>query len=104
MEINKTSGEIITLEEAKKYTQSYQKLYPNEKKAFYVGRDQLMKILENSECMGVRIYNGFNDEDSQSNKVLIGVNSNGDDMTEDVILEKLVPCPPICSGGTGGLS
>lgn len=102
MEINNTSGEIITLEEAKQYTHSFQKLYPNEKKAFFVGKENLLKILEQPDCLGIRIYNGYNDDENTSNKVLIGVDSNGDDMIDGIILEKLVPCPPICSG-SGGL-
>jgi hypothetical protein len=102
MEINNTSGEVITLEEAKQYTHSFQKLYPNEKKAFFVGKDQLLKILEQPDCLGIRIYNGYNDDEKVSNKVLIGVDSLGNDMEEGVILEKLIPCPPICSG-SGGL-
>lgn len=102
MEIKNTSGEIITLEEAKHYTHSFQKLYPNEKKAFFVGKEQLLKILEQPDCLGIRIYNGYSDDEETSNKVLIGVDSIGNDMEEGVILEKLVPCPPICTG-SGGL-
>ncbi len=102
MEINNTSGEVITLYEAKQYTHSFQKLYPNEKKAFFVGKDQLLKILEQQDCLGIRIYNGYNDNEKVSNKVLIGVDSEGNDVEAGIILEKLVPCPPICSG-SGGL-
>ena len=102
MEINESSGEIISLEEAKQYTHSFQKLYPDEKKAFFAGKENLLKILEQPDCLGIRIYNGYNDDEKASNKVLIGVDHKGDDMEEGIILEKLIPCPPICSG-SGGL-
>lgn len=102
MKINKNSGEIITLEEAKSYTHSFQRLYPQEKKAFFVGKDRLLQILEQPDCLGIRIYNGYNDDENTSNKVLIGVDSTGNDVEEGIIVEKLVPCPSVCTK-PGGL-
>lgn len=102
MDINTNSGDIITLDEAKQLTHSFQKRYPNEKKAFFVGKDKLQKILEQDGCIGFRIYNGYNDEESESNRVLVGVDEKGNDMIDGLILDRVIPCPPYCSG-SGGL-
>lgn len=102
MGINTSSGEIISLDEAKQLTHSFQRQHPNEVKAFFVGKDQLLKILELEDCIGIRIYNGYNDDESKENRVLFGVDSEENDMTDDIILDRLIPCPPFCSG-SGGL-
>lgn len=100
MSINSTSGEIITLTEAKNYTRSFQDLNPNQIKAFYVGKEKLLQILSQPDCIGIRIFNGHDTNEGVDNRVLIGVDSNTDEMSEGIILEKLVPCPSFCSANS----
>lgn len=96
MTLDKNNSEVITLEEAVKYTHSFQDKNPDSIKSFFAGSDKLMLILEQENCIGIRIYNGYNTEENRANLVLVGVDKFGEDMTDGVILEELTPCPSVC--------
>ncbi len=96
MSVNSDSGSVITLQDAKVYTSNFREKFPLEIKAFFVGKNNVQTILDQEECMGIRIYNGYDDVSGNLNQVLVGVNSFGKDITGGVIVEKLVICPPIC--------
>lgn len=96
MEVNKNSGEDISLQEAENYTKSYQRDYPNDFKSFFVGINNLNLILEQPDCIGLRIYNGYSENEKVKNLVLVGVGSDGEDLTNGVILERLITCPRWC--------
>jgi hypothetical protein len=58
-------------------------------------RDAVQKLLAQKGCEGLRIYHGRN-EDGGPAIVLVGVDGNGNDMTQGEILEVHYPCPPFC--------
>lgn len=89
------NGASITLSEAQTWTQNYQDDNPNATKAWLYDTSVLDDIITQSGCLGVRIYNAINDDD-EACLVLVGVDANGDDMTEGVILDKGSPCPHNC--------
>lgn len=95
MAIDANSGSVIDLDDAVKYVNAYRTKFPGETKGYFVGADKLALILE-SGCMGIRIYNGFDDDNLKTNLVLVGVDKSEKDMTDQVILERLVPCPSNC--------
>jgi hypothetical protein len=96
MAIDKDTAEIITLDEAIDFTQSFQTRNPDELKSFFVGINKLNLILEQEDCVGLRIYNGYNTNTQKNNLALVGVDEEGEDITNGVILEDLSPCPRIC--------
>lgn len=96
MEINRNSGEVISEEQAVSYTHSFQNENPNAIKSYFVGTDKLNRILEQEGCIGVRIYDGYNAETSKENRVLVGVDLEGEDISTGVIVEELSPCPTQC--------
>lgn len=96
MEINKNSSDVISLAQAAKYTHSYQKENPGTIKSFFAGSDKLNLILQQEGCIGIRIYNGYNEAEKRANLVLVGVDAMGEDMTKGVILQELTPCPNVC--------
>ncbi len=96
MTLDKNSSEVITLEQAVKYTHSFQEKNLDAIKSFFAGSDKLKLILEQEGCIGIRIYNGYNTEEKRMNLVLVGVDKSGEDMTNGVILEELTPCPNVC--------
>ena len=57
---------------------------------------QVQELLAQPGCVGMRIYKGRNDECMDSS-VLVGVDGDGNDMVEGVLLEFEVRCPPICA-------
>lgn len=96
MATDKNAGEVITLEEAINFTHSFQTRNPDELKSFFVGINKLNLILEQKDCVGLRIYNGQNTETRKNNLVLVGVDEKGEDISNGVILEHLTACPPVC--------
>ncbi len=96
MATDKNTGETITLEEAIDFTHSFHTRNPDELKSFFVGINKLNLILEQKDCVGLRIYNGYNTETRKNNLVLVGVDEKGEDITNGVILEDLFSCPTYC--------
>lgn len=96
MATDRNTGEVITLAEAIDFTHSFQSRNPDELKSFFVGINKLNLILEQEDCIGIRIYNGYNTNTEKNNLVLVGVDEEGEDITNGVILEHLVICPPKC--------
>ncbi len=97
MSFNGKEGSEITLAEASTWTSNYRKtITTGDTLAHFVGKNQLMKILNQEDCVGVRHYYGIDDEGA---KVLIavGVTSNENDMTSGVIIDRMIACPPRCS-------
>lgn len=96
MLLDENTGAVIDLNEAKGYISEFGKRYPNEVKAFFIGSNQLAKILDQENCIGIRIYNGYDLGENRMNQVLVGVDSSEKDMTEGIILDQMAICPPYC--------
>lgn len=65
----------------------------------YFGRDAILRILSQEECVGIRYYYGQED-DGTPVLVLVGVNGNGEDMEEGELAERSWLCPPFCDKKT----
>lgn len=96
MEIDENSGGPISLEEAQVYVREFRKQFPEEVKAFYMGSVNFKKLLDQKDCMGIRIYNGYDVIEERMNVVLVGVDITGSDMTDGVIMDRTLPCPSYC--------
>lgn len=96
MATDSNSGTVITLREAIDFTHAFQENNPNETKSYFVGINKLNLILEQEGCIGVRIYNGYDESENKNNLVLIGVDENEEDITNGIIVEHLITCPPFC--------
>lgn len=88
-------GETVTLDEAKSFTANYRNANSGAIKAHTVGKNKLNSILNQTGCVGVKMYYGL-DEDEAKCLVLVGVKEDGTDMTSGVIVERNPPCPPYC--------
>ena len=64
-------------------------------KGEYFGKTALLSVLNQTDCVGMRIYYGLNSENIPK-LVLVGVNANEDDQVTGNILDYGTPCPPIC--------
>lgn len=86
----------ITLAAAAELTKRYRdQLSAGELKGGFFGKDALLRILNQNDCVGIRFYYGLNTQDIQV-MVLAGALANGDDMTEGVLAEASFPCPTFC--------
>jgi hypothetical protein len=89
----------ITLEEGGALTQAYRDASPaNATRGHYFAKGIISSILDQADCVGVRIYYGL-DEDGKKQLVAVGVKANEDDMTTGIIADKTQLCPPFCGAG-----
>lgn len=96
MAIDRNTGEVITLNEAVNYAHSFQERQPEAIKSFFVGTNKLNLIIEQEGCIGLRIYNGYDPVTNKENRVLVGVDASGEDISNGIIVEELFPCPTDC--------
>jgi hypothetical protein len=87
---------LITLDQAVKYIQNYtfSPAAPTIKGALFA-RSAFDKILSQPGCIGIRYYYAKKD-DGTATIVLVGVDSNGNDLTVGPMAEDPFPCPPFC--------
>lgn len=95
MAFDGTEGGQISLTDAAKMTAQYRKNNPNQKMACFFGRDILLELLNQENCMGIRMYYGES-EDGESELVLVGANAYENDIL-DLVVDFSSPCPPVCS-------
>ena len=57
--------------------------------------DQVLRLLQQPGCTALRIYRARS-ADGAATVVLVGVDGNGNDMTQGVLLQEWLPCPPFC--------
>lgn len=96
MNITNEGGEIISLSEAINFTHTYQDRNLSSPKAFYVDKNKLNIILNQDNCAGIRIYNGYDITENIENRVIVGVDHQNQDLTEGIIIERLNVCPNYC--------
>ena len=65
-------------------------------KGFFVGTNKLQSILSQEDCIGIRVYNGYDYTEGRMNQVFVGVDSNENDMKDGLIVDKSLVCPPVC--------
>jgi hypothetical protein len=87
----------ISLTDAKRYIENYSKnpTVPTIKGGFF-WRAIFDKILEQPGCVGITIYYAKTDE-GEPTFVIIGVNDQEKEITEGIIGQVVLPCPPYCT-------
>jgi len=90
----------IALEDAARMTRRYRLRVRDREKGGAFHGDQVRELLEQPGCVALRYYHAL-DEAKQYAMVLVGVNPVGADMTDGILLEFHVPCPPFCGEPDG---
>ncbi len=99
MAFNGREGSVVTLKDASGWTKNYRDTLPSDEIiAQFFGREKLLEILDQEDCMGIRFYYGIAD-DGKKNIIAVGATSDQNDMVNGVILEYALPCKPYCSNG-----
>lgn len=88
-------GEPIDLDTASSWTANYRSANPDGTLSFYFGADAYTELLAQEGCVGIRLYNAIN-ELGESQLVMVGVDSNGDDLYEGLLYDRSYLCPPLC--------
>lgn len=89
----------ISLTDASTLCANYRQNNPGAIKAHFFGKTAIQDILNQTNCVGIRIYYG---EDSGGNKqlVVVGTDANENDLTGGYLAERSITCPPYCGGTT----
>lgn len=88
----------ISLKDAAVITKRHQAADPKSVKGGAFHKDQVLELLNQPGCVGLRVYYG-RDTTGAPNLVLTGIDSADSDLTGGTILEIFYPCPPFCGGG-----
>ena len=92
-----SEGKEIPATQAAEWTANYQAANPKEICAYYIGCDLINDILKQDGCVGIRMYNALTDDTPpQQQLVIVGVKSDGTDMTDGIIADDCLTCPPVC--------
>jgi hypothetical protein len=99
--MNFTGNEIhdISLQDAADLTKNYRNQFTvgvNYIKGEYFGKTALQSLLNQTNCVGARMYFGLKADQSQC-LVIVGVDGNGNDLTTGNIMDYGLPCPAHCS-------
>ncbi len=93
-----TEGRAISINTGAGYTRSFRTNYPNNKKAYFVGKDLINNLLAQNDAQGIRIYLGQNIQDDGNihiMTVLVAADSNQNDIV-DICIDEAYPCPSMC--------
>jgi len=98
-----SEGAYITLSMAQSMGSNYTSSDRYEKtaylKAHFLGKDKLSALLNQSGCMGLRIYYGTKIVSSVEvpDFVIVAADEDGNDILDNnLILDSSIPCPPTC--------
>ena len=88
---------FISLEEAVQLTHAFQNSEIGNEQTFSGAfeKELIMKILDQENCEGLRIYNALNKE-NKITFVLVGYGKDMKDMTDGRLLDQAALCPPTC--------
>lgn len=84
----------ITLQAAAAITRRHREAHVAGVKSGAFDKDQVLALLGQSGCVGLRIHFG-QEEDGSPTLLLTGIDAEGTDITTTV-LEEWWPCPPYC--------
>jgi hypothetical protein len=104
---NGTESGPIPLATAKEWTANYRAtIKPGDTLAHYFGGDIIRKVLNESGCVGIRIYYAIDDK-GQKQLLIVGADENGDNLlpaeegtrnsNDNIIVDFSMPCPEFCA-------
>lgn len=85
----------ISLEAAAALTKRHREAKVSEIKSGAFHKDQVLELLNQKGCVGLRIHYG-READGSPALVLTGIDTSDNDLTGGTILEISWPCPPFC--------
>lgn len=91
MAFDGNEGTMITLDEGAALTGEYRNNNPRKSLGMFFGKEKLLELLNQPESVGIRIY--FGEENKDFELVLVGADSNQDDIL-DLILDRGKRMPP----------
>ena len=87
-------AEEFPLETASEWTRNYRTANPGAKIAHFFGRNIIQRILDQRDCVGIRVYYALDNGEKQL--IMVGVDAKENDLYEGIIAERSYGCPPYC--------
>ena len=86
----------ITLAIASKWTKNYRDDSPEgSTRAHFYGKDAIQAILDQADCVGIRIYYAL-DDTGKKQLIIVGANADENDLYQGLLAERGKPCPSMC--------
>ncbi len=95
MSFTGNENHAITLATAATWTRNYRTANPRATKGHFFGKTAIQNILNQSGCVGIRIYYALDDAGAQQ-LVISGASSNENDLCDGLLADRGVACPPNC--------
>lgn len=95
MALPEPKGHRIPLSEAAEHTKRYRE---GMHKGGMFLRQELDDLLAQKDCAAIRFYYGLG-KNGEDTLILVGVDKNGNDMVNGVLMDGHFPCPPFCGDG-----
>ena len=97
MSFTGNEDQSISLTTAAAWTKNYRNSVPTGTTiGSYYGGSAISAILAQSACVGIRIYYAIDDSGNKQ-FVIVGVDSNENDLYNGLLAEHGLPCPSYCS-------
>jgi hypothetical protein len=96
MDFTGNEGSIIPLNLASQMTKNFRLNAETDAIiSMAIGKNIIEEILNQNDCLGLRFYKAL-DENSLEQFVIVGVDTDGNDMYTGKIADRVVLCPVIC--------
>lgn len=100
MALNVNSGGVISESKAKELIADFENRFPGEVISSFIGANHVNAVLAQEDCIGIRIYNGYDAAAQKISLIIVGVDDHDNDLLEEgLIYDQMATCPPLCSTG-----
>lgn len=97
MSLSENSGSVISQAVAQGLITAFDQRYQGEIISSFIGANHIKSILAQKDCIGIRIYNGYDATSGKISLVLVGVDKNEKELLDDgLIYDQMITCPPTC--------
>lgn len=98
MTLDQNTGTIITKTRAKDLIKSFEEKFPNQIIGSFIGSNHVNAVLAQENCIGIRIYNGYDDKAEKISLIIVGVDKDEKEILDaGMIYDEMATCPPVCS-------
>ncbi|WP_139925108.1 hypothetical protein [Hymenobacter sp. DG01] len=101
------AGNPIPEAQAAEHAKKYKKKYKDNTSSNYCAEEPIRKLLDQPDCVGIRMYRALNPDDDRHSIILVGVNEQGYDLLPGkqqavayLLIESYEKCPSNCDGNT----
>lgn len=98
MALDQNTGSIISQTTAKKLIKAFEARFPNEILGSFIGSNHVNAVLAQENCIGIRIYNGYDVDNKKISLIIVGVDKDEEEILDaGIIYDEMATCPPDCS-------